>query len=226
MAERSFHRYSTSFPVGRGRPTDYVELGPDLPDSLARRLLGDLDGKRVLDLGCGMGHGAIAMAKAGAKVFAIDPDPIQIDATRDLCETEEVVLETHEGDLAGLAFLQPDSFDAVVSVHALAASAELDRAFRQVHRVLKEGSPLVLSLPHPAAKLVDPFDDDPDQVVRPYFGGEALGSGPSLTHPHTIADAFGGLFRANFRVDTLLEPAPADGVLPQCFVMRGRKVGN
>jgi hypothetical protein len=67
-----------------------------------------------------------------------------------------------------------------------------------------------------------PFDDTP--------GGDA-------DHPRTIHEGFTGLGRANFRVDTLLEPPPvAEGRrspywsevvkwLPTTLVVRARKEG-
>ena len=227
MADRSFHRYSSSFPGGLQRPTDRVELGPDLPDDLARRLLGDLAGRRVLDLGCGTGNAAVAMAAAGARVTAIDSDPIQLDHARDLCEEHAVTVELHQSELAELAYLPADTFDAVVAIHSLATVANHDRVFRQMHRLLRTDAPLVLSVPHPAALIVDTLGDEPDRVVRGWFDTDPLGSGPSLTHPHSIESLFSGLVRANFAVDTLIESRPADpAVLPTALVLRGKKIGD
>lgn len=225
--EPSWHRYTTSFPGGRYRPTDHVELGPNLPAGLDRRLLGDVADKRVLELGTGMGHSAVAMAKAGAKVIAVDPDASQLDHARQLAEEHEIRVELHHGDLADLAFMRNESIDMVVSIHALAAEADLDRAFRQAHRVLKADMPFVVSLPHPTASLVDHFSDDEHRVIRGYFDAATLGSGPSVTHRHLIGDVFSALTRANFRIDTLIENPYADKPgLPETLVFRGKKIGN
>lgn len=223
----SWHRYSTAFPSGRSRPIDHVELGPNLADTLGRRLLGDVADKRVLELGTGMGHSAIAMALQGAKVLGIDPDPIQLEHARELAEEQETKVELHQADLADLAFVRNESVDLVVSIHALAAVEDLDRVFRQAHRVLKADMPFVLSLPHPAASLVDPFSDDELHIARGYFEPAILGSGPSLTYRHLIGEVFSGLIRANFRVDTLIEnPYTDKPSLPETLVFRAKKVGN
>ena len=227
MADRPFHRYSTAFPAGHTRPTDWVELGPDLPHDLARKLLGDVTDKRVLELGCGMGHSSIAMAAMGARVTAIDDDAVQIDHARELCAEHEVSVELHRGDLAELAFLPADGFDVVVAIHSIATVRNPDRVFRQVHRLLRSDCVFVLSAPHPAAAISDPFDDEADRIVRPWFGSEPLGSGPSFTHRHAIDELFGGLVRANFGVDTLIESRADDpAALPQAIVLRGRKIGD
>ncbi|HSG50339.1 MAG TPA: methyltransferase domain-containing protein, partial [Longimicrobiales bacterium] len=39
-------------------------------------------GRRVLDLGCGAGRNAVALARAGARVIAVDEDAEQVGAAR------------------------------------------------------------------------------------------------------------------------------------------------
>ena len=108
-----------------------------------------LDGKRVLELGCGGGPAAVAMARQGAKVIAVDPSAEQIGHARRLSEREDVTVEWHQGDLADLAFVRGDTVDVVLSVYVLGIVGDLDRVFRQVHRVLKPDARFVISLPHP-----------------------------------------------------------------------------
>ncbi|MDH4170747.1 MAG: class I SAM-dependent methyltransferase [Acidimicrobiia bacterium] len=222
MADRSFHRYSTAFPAGLARPTDRVELGPDVSAEITRRLLGDLADRRVLELGCGMGHTAVAMARAGARVTAIDPDDGELRHGRDLAHEHEVSVEWRSGDLADLAFLPAEGFDLVVAVHSLAATDHAERVMRQVHRTLRPGGALVVSMPHPVAALFDPFDDEPDRVVRGYFDREPVGSGPSLTHRYTVGDLFSALVRSDFRVDTLVETGPPGAAVPSTLVLRAK----
>ncbi|MDX1387926.1 MAG: class I SAM-dependent methyltransferase [Acidobacteriota bacterium] len=45
-------------------------LTPDTEDGIA--LLGDLDGRRVLELGCGRGYGSVHLAERGADVVGVD----------------------------------------------------------------------------------------------------------------------------------------------------------
>jgi hypothetical protein len=73
-----------------------------------------------------------------------------------------------------------------------------------------------------------------DRAPRPWTDGTETGA----DHPFTIADLFGSLTRANFRVDTVLEPEPLDGAprtkwwqpamaqLPSTLIVRARKVGT
>jgi len=223
---------------------DSVVYGPDIATESELRLLGPLAGKRVLDLGCGGGQSLVAMAKQGAHAIGLDFSAEQLAAGKRLAEQEKVKVEMHLGDLAELVFLRAESIDVAFSSYALGLVEDLNRVFRQVHRVLKQGAPLVFSLPHPASHLID--DDDPDQpllIRRSYFDRSSISYDweglPLSAHHHTVSDLFVGLSRANFRVDTILEPepTPADGRrslhwrdaytwVPRTIVIRARREGS
>jgi SAM-dependent methyltransferase len=237
MSERApstkWQRYTTAFPFAADRSTDFVALGPDLP-SLDHRLFGDVSGMRVVELGCGMGHGSVALARQGAKVIAVDPDATQLVYARELADAHRVKLEFHHADLAELAFCRSASVDLMVSAYALAAVEQLDRLFRQAHRVLQPEGAFVFSLPHPFTTLVRAAGDGSIRVARAANSRLPLGEGPMLTYPHQFADIHTSLIRANFRVDLVLEPDPepsahhlnpAAGWLPTSVVIRARKVG-
>ena len=149
----------------------------------AARLLGNVSGKRVLEVGFADEVAAFALADQGARVIAVDPRANRIAAVREVAEQESVALDLRECDLAELAFLRAETVDAAYSGGSFAAVDDLDRVLRQVHRVLRRDAILVFTLPHPAAG-------------GDYFGGR------------TIGDLFASLTRNNFRIDALLEPDP------------------
>jgi SAM-dependent methyltransferase len=199
------------------------------------RLLGDVQRKRVLELGCADGSRAVALARLGATVIAVDPDAGAVAATRSRAEAAEVRVEVHTGDLADLAFLRGDSVDVAFAEGSLAALADLGRVLRQVQRVLRAGAWFAFSLPHPVAACVTE-DGEPDgelpltapTIDRSYFDDAIPGA---TAHPHRIADVFGLLGRVGFRVDTLLEPEPPGtsrgrALLPDTVIWRARKVGS
>jgi SAM-dependent methyltransferase len=205
-------------------------------DFVLARLLGDIERKRVLELGCGDGSRAVTLARGGATVIAVDPSTEAVLATRKRAEGAEVRIEMHTGDLADLAFLRGDSVDVAFAEGSLASLADLGRVLRQVQRVLRAGAWFAFSLPHPFAACVE-SETEPDgslplarpEVVRSYFADDAP-LGVSV-HPHRIADVFALLGRVGFRVDTLLEPEPAAtgrraALLPDTVIWRARKVGS
>jgi SAM-dependent methyltransferase len=214
--------------------TSVVSYSPDIPTEAELRLLGDLKGKRVLDLGCGGGQAAITFAKQGARPLGVDYSATQLAWARRLAEAEEVRVEFRQGDLAELAFVRADSLDLVFSADVFQYVEDLDRVFRQTHRVLKVGAPLVFSVPHPAYQMlrgdgsgsddgdgsaVDADLGAPPSLRRAYFDRSPLmrrrdagGESVVLTeYPRTLGDLYAGLARASYRVELVLEPPLISG---------------
>lgn len=218
-----------------------VEFGPGAEAEGDLRLIGNVADKRVLELGCGNGRASVAFALQGARAIALDPSPEQLAAARRLSEREGVKVELHEGTPADLAFVRAESIDVVFSALALNLVDDVNRVFRQVHRVLRQGSPFVFSVVHPANALLDDGVDSPATLRRTYFDRSPIDFGtdrpPFTGHVHTVSDLFAGLGRANFRVDLLLEPEPRLASLPPgvrplrpawfppILIMRARKEG-
>jgi SAM-dependent methyltransferase len=230
--------FTVAAPAGADLPDDAVTYGPDIPGEGSLRLLGDLSGKRVLDLGCGAGHNAVAMARAGARVIAVDEDPEQIAAARRAVDAAGQKVELHQTSLAELAFLRADTIDAALSVHGLARVADIGRVFRQLHRVLRPERSFVLSVPHPCFALVDPDGAEPLAIRRSAFDEQPFAPHDPRhgTHVRSIGALFTELTRAGFRVDHVLEPAPvgagggphwspAMAQVPATLILRARKEG-
>lgn len=233
-------RFSLTGTRGRALSVDAVRYGPGLPPEEDLRLLGPVKGRRILELGCGAGAGSVALAAAGARVIAVDEDPDNVTATREAAEAHGVRVETHHGNLADLAFVRAETIDAALSSYGLAALDDIDRVFRQVHRVLREDHPFVFSLPHPAFNMLDPGDRTP-RLRRTWWDAEPVpwstaGEGAPPDRPRTLSSLFTSLGRANFRIDALAEP-PGDEVgagpswceamrwVPPTMVVRARKQG-
>jgi 2-polyprenyl-3-methyl-5-hydroxy-6-metoxy-1,4-benzoquinol methylase len=237
----TWHRFTSAAPSGADLPGDVAVYGADIPTEATLRLLGTLEGKRVLDLGCGAGQAAVAFARQGARVIAVDPSSEQLDRARGAADAAEVKIELQQAQLAELAFVRADAIDVAFSAFALAEVADIDRVFRQVHRVLKPECPLVFSLPHPAFTMFSPTAEPPLTVHRRYHDPAPVvwyrGDDEVVDHPRTVSSVFTSLTRANFRVDAILEPDVPDEalrsqhwadlmrVVPATIIYRARKLG-
>lgn len=218
-----------------------VRYRRDLPTDAELRLTPNLDRKRVLELGCGRGDNALTFAARGAHVIAIDHDTDALDAGRAAAAEAELKVEFRAGDLADLAFLRADSIDFAFSTYALGEVTDLDRVFRQAHRVLRSGGVFVFAYEHPLSLCLG-RDDIPSgglplgrlEVTRPYASREPVTlerEGAMVTlHPRSIADVFAGVRRAGFAVEQFLELEPTDRpdagpAFPTAMVWRVRKEG-
>jgi ubiquinone/menaquinone biosynthesis C-methylase UbiE len=148
-------------------------------------LLGDVAGRKVLELGFAESCSAVELASKGAVVIAVDPSETRVEAVRKVAADESVRLELHLGELADLAFVRADTVDVVVADGSLDDVVDLDRLLRQAKRVLRSDGLLLFAVRHPAA--------GPES----YFAGRTFGA------------LFAALQRTNFRVDTIVEPEPA-----------------
>ena len=221
---------------GADSPTDVVWYGPDGPTEEEMRLLGDVAGKRVLDLGCGTGQASIVFAMRGATVIAVDASERMLGRGRQLAERNDTRVEWHHGDLADLAFLRAESVDLAVSFYALGEVSDLSRVLRQVHRVLRNRAPFVFSYEHPVGLCVgrEP-PTTPSTPIHPvvnlsYFTEDPItveqDGEPIQLHVRTVSSVFQMLTRAGFRVESLAEPGPVAGALvPRTIVWRARKEG-
>jgi SAM-dependent methyltransferase len=238
----AWDRYAASYQARAQLSTNSATYGPEIPTESVLHLLGDLKGKRVLELGCGGAQCSIAFAKQGATAIGVDFSAQQLAFARRLCEREDVRVELRQGDLADLAFLRAESIDLVFSSYAFGYVDDLNRVFRQVNRVLKSGAPMVFSLPHPAAGIFDSEGPEPLAVRRSYFDRapiEREAGGVAFTdYHHSFADIYMGLVRSSYRVDLVLEPEPAPSgrrtkewqdafsYVPRTLIVRARKEGN
>lgn len=72
---------------------------------------------RVLDYGCGLGNLAVAAARRGCTVVALDASPTAIEHLRQVARTESLPIASAEADLRGYELRE--DFDAVVCIGLL-----------------------------------------------------------------------------------------------------------
>lgn len=128
-----------------------------LSDYTARPFLLDwcapVEGRDVLDLGCGEGYVARQLKKLGAaRLEGIDISAEMIRAAQQRENSEKLGIRFHQGHARDLDGYAEGSFDLVVAVFLF---NYLDRAqtaatMAAAHRVLKPGGRFVFAVPHPS----------------------------------------------------------------------------
>ncbi|MDE0959597.1 MAG: class I SAM-dependent methyltransferase [Planctomycetota bacterium] len=131
-----------------------------LSDWTARPFLLDwclpVEGKRVLDLGCGEGYFTRQLSRKGAdRVQGSDISSGMIEAARANEAKSPLGIEYAVGCATDLSALEGESFDLItaVFVYNYLKIDQMRQSLRQIFSHLKTGGQLVFSLPHP----VNPF---------------------------------------------------------------------
>ena len=135
----------------------------------------DLDGKRVVDLGCGPGLYSRRMAKLGATVTGIDfsANSLEYARNRDTQNIEYIEADYLEDDL-------PGGFDIAVLIYydyCAMAPENRSRLLQKIHGMLKPGGHLVVDLYGPGAfDAVGERVEIEDRLMFGFFApGEYIG---------------------------------------------------
>ena len=136
--------------------TSSAHYGPFAPDEKRLKLLGNVKGKKILELGCGGGQCSIAFAKQGAKCTGIDISKEQLKFAENLAKKNKVNVNFIQGSFQDLKKIKPNSHDIVFSAFALQYSPDLEKALKQVYRILRKRGLFVFSFDHPFYSVLDP----------------------------------------------------------------------
>lgn len=170
-------------------------------------LVGDVDGRHVLDAGCGPGILAERLAIRGATVTALDvsDEMVRLAAAR-LGSRARV----RRADLADrLPWLGPTSFDVVVASLVLHYLRDWSVPLAEFRRVLRPGGRLVVSTHHPFAYR--------ELATQPrYHAVELLedewvkGGRPYAVHFYhrPLSLVLNAVIAAGFVLDEVAEPLP------------------
>jgi SAM-dependent methyltransferase len=158
------------------------------------RLLGDVRGLAVADVGCGTGRHAIAMAAAGARVVGIDFSPGMLAKAR---AKAGAALQLVRHDLTtGLPFAS-GSMDRITCCLVLEHVADLASAFAEMARICRAGGFVVVSDLHPAMRLLG----TQAQFTDPSTGRKTRPAGAR----HQLSDYVLGATRAGLHIDHMSE---------------------
>ena len=122
------------------------------------RMVGNIDGQMVLDLGCGDGFLSIPMSKRGANVVGVDIDGEKFELAKErlakLDLPSEPILVV--ADATSLPF-KDEVFDATVSNCVIEHIPDDDAVFREVYRTIRQNKPFVATMPSEEGKSIIPF---------------------------------------------------------------------
>lgn len=112
-------------------------------------LIGDVEGKAILDLGCGEGGYARILSQKGARVTAVDGAPQLIKVAKEKAKSEGLSITYLVRNAKSLDGINDDFFDIVLAAMSLMDVEDYENAIAEVWRVLKPGGELLMSISHP-----------------------------------------------------------------------------
>ncbi len=169
--EESWDHLSEFYQTHKKISLENVHYGPFGPGEKELRVIGDVEGLDVLELGCGGGQNSIVLAKWGAKsVTALDQSKKQLEYAKKLAKSQGVKIRFLKGNMEDLFMLDDASFDLIVSSHAMNYVEDLPRVFSEVARVLRKNGRIVTCMGHPIMHLLwEALEEGSIDKVNNYF---------------------------------------------------------
>jgi SAM-dependent methyltransferase len=193
--------------------------GPEGLDEADAGLLGDVAGRRVLEVGCGAAQCSRWLRDQGALVVASDLSAGMLRRARTIDAAHGVPwLPLLQAD-AGRLPLADATVDVVCSAYgALPFVADTAAVMREAARVLRPGGRFVFSVTHPLRWAL-PDDPGPDGLVirmsyfdrTPYVEQDDEGRAVYVEHHRTLGDRVRELVAAGLVLEDLVEPEWPEG---------------
>lgn len=176
-------------------------------------LLGDVSGRRVLEVGAGAAQCSRWLVGRGAHVVATDVSDGMLRAARELDARTGTVVPLVQADARALPF-GPATFDiAFTAFGALPFVPDARAVHAEVARVLRPGGRWVFAVTHPVRWA---FPDDPSErgmaLVRSYFDRDPYvetddtGQPEYVEYHRTLGDHVDDLVGAGLVLERLVEP--------------------
>lgn len=137
------------------------------------RVAGLVEGKKVLDVGCGGGSLTYLLAKAGAEVIGVENEELGLTFANRNLSSVDAEKKLHWSFSNASAYDLPfgdAQFDLVVSCEVIEHLQDPEKMLAEIARVLKKGGKAIITTP---LKLTE-FPKDPNHVQE--FYPEQLGT--------------------------------------------------
>ncbi len=115
-------------------------------------MISSVDGREMVDLGCGEGHVTRILTETFQKVVGVDNSHQLITKARQWEEKSSTGAEYYFGDVTDLQCLFTDrSFDSAISINVAPHLNHMDLIshFEETYRILRPGGVFVFAAPHP-----------------------------------------------------------------------------
>jgi SAM-dependent methyltransferase len=175
------------------------EVGEDNSNSpwhlMVKQYLGDLEGLKVLEIGCGRGGFSKYLLECGADLVAADFSEAAVEITKRFLQ-DRPRSEVMVADIQNIPF--PDNtFDCVISLETLEHIPDPDKGLAELIRVTKVGGRTIVTTPNYLSSL------GVLRVYRELTGRPFTEVGQPINHPLKLIDRVAKLKQLKCRIDVV-----------------------
>jgi len=210
--EKYWNQTSKKYQDNSNISTSSAHYGPFAPNEDKLKLLGNIKGKKILEIGCGGGQCSIALSKKGANCTGLDISEEQLKFARKLSIKENQNIIFIKKDIQTLKGIKSNTYDVVFSAFAIQYVPNLSMIFREVYRVLKKDGVFVFSFDHPFYSIISPSTLKITQSYNTLKRFEETTTGVDgtkkkfIAYSRKISDTFNSLVNSGFYVERIIEP--------------------
>lgn len=212
--KNGWNRISENYQRRSGIPTDDVYWGDFVATESQLKILGDVRGKRILEIGCGGAQNSIVLSKWGAKASGVDLSRKQILYGKKIMRRECAEINLVVCDMEKLPF-KNESLDIVTTAVSLLYAPDLNAVVTEANRVLVKNGYFTFSMAHPFSegRLVK-YRGKSAVVLRNYFKRRIIrwidklpdGSRVKMhSYYRTLQDYFDALITNGFVIERYVE---------------------
>lgn len=196
----------------------------ELTNRSVQDAVGQADGLRILDAGCGEGYLSRLFAERGATITGIDASAELVEAAKGHKLTTELPVSFDIGSVDSLPY-DADAFDLVICNHVINDLQEPARAIAEFARVLRPGGRVIIMMLHPCFynKHAERGDAKNNLIASTYFKQRPVSQHfevDGLTSPvasiawlRPLEYYTKSLAQAGFVITGLTEPHPSEQMI-------------
>lgn len=147
MNQKGWNKVAPMFYGGTALP----KYGPLAATEDDLNLIPDLDGKKVLELGCGSGHTLAYLRehKNAAELWGLDISAEQIRFAEEHLAAQQIPAKLYLSSMDENPGIPENYFDLVVSIYALGWTPDLSHTLELIYSYLNPGGVFIFSWEHP-----------------------------------------------------------------------------
>lgn len=197
-------------------PEQIAALDPDgdfekrhLLNPTVLRMMGHLEGRRILDAGAGQGYFSRILARLGAIVTSVEPADALIAHSR-LMESREPLRVNYVQDDLTVAKFEP-VFDIVVANMVFLSIKEWKQALAACVDAIKPGGFLVFAVNHPCFEIAErrQLTTGPHLIVRDYLTERPMARPVATDFHRTLGTYLNSVLDVGLTIAEIAEPGLA-----------------